>query len=492
MLNVNQFILPEILIAGLACFILLWSSFIPNKYKFTNYWLTQIGLIFNLYIIYNNFRPLSIALSAGDQALKTIYLINDSIVSNQSINFFKLIINFFMILIFIYTKDYLTVKKYYSGEYFVLNLLSMLGMMIVISSSHFLSFYLGIELFSFPIYILTALGSKEINLEAAIKYFVIGAVFSGILLYGLSLIYGASGNLNFHEINNFIQTQNITMLFNTGIVLVFIAIFFKLNLVPMHMWAPDIYQGAPLPVTILLSTLPKITTVIIFGRIITEISPNLIKNYWQILLIVIAILSLLIGNIGAMLQQNLKRLLAYSAVGHAGFILLGFITNTQTGRTAANFYVVLYAFILMGIFAIINLFSKDSLDLEELKYLNGFAKQHSWLGTILLILILAMMGIPPTIMFYAKFLILKDLVDANLLWLAVFAVIVSIISMFYYLKIIKHMFFIESDYAANNYEYLPTKFPLMATVAISINSLLILGLGIAPIFINNIIKYFEF
>ena len=484
-ININHFILPEILIASLACFILLWDAFVSSKYKITSYILTQAGLMYIIYIIYSNFKALNIT-------EKFIYLVNDSVILNQQINFFKLIIVGFMMLIFVYIKDYLKSKTYYCGEYFVLNLLAALGMMIVISSSHFLSFYIGIEMISFPIYILIALGAKETNLEASIKYFVIGALFSSILLYGLSLIYGASGSLNFQEIKIFMQTQNVTMLFNIGLVLVFISLFFKLNLVPVHMWAPDIYHGAPIPVTILLATLPKITIVMIFSRIINEILPNLLNNYWQILLIIISLSSLILGNIGAMLQNNLKRLLAYSAIGHAGFILLGFIANTTAGRTAANFYVVLYAFITLGIFGTITIFSKSNIDFDEIKDFHGLAKQHAWLGGMLLILLLSIMGVPPTIGFYAKFLIIKALIDANFVWLAVFALMLSVVSMFYYLRIIKHMFFIgsDSDYTINNDDDVHFKPPFLATIALSFNSILALVLGVMPIFMESILKFF--
>ena len=486
---INKLILPEILIASLACFILLWDAFISRKYRITSYIFTQLGLIGIICSICYNFKSLHVA-------EKNIYLFNNSLILNYQINFFKLIISSFMLMIFVYTKDYIKSKNYFFGEYFVLSLFSMLGMLVVVSSSSFLNFYLGIEMFSLPIYALVGLESKEINIEASIKYFVIGAMFSGILLYGLSLIYGASGNLNFQEVNNFIQTQNITVLFKVGTILVLIAIFFKLNLVPMHMWVPDIYQGAPIPVTMLLATLPKIATVVIFSRIVNEVFPKLINDYWQILLIFISILSLVIGNIGAILQTNIKRLLAYSAIGHAGFILLGFVTNSPSGRAAANFYVVLYALMLIGLFGAMAMFSKDGLEFDEIKDFRGLGKQHPWLGCMLLLLFFSMVGVPPTIGFYAKFFIIKSLIDANLIWVAIVTLLLSVISLFYYLRIIKAMYFVEnftenSEYNINNYKILKLKTTWPAVLSLSMNGTLALGLGFLPVFINSVLIYFE-
>ncbi|MGD0466705.1 MAG: NADH-quinone oxidoreductase subunit N [Gammaproteobacteria bacterium] len=439
---INTLMLPEILIASLSCFILLWDVFISRKYRITSYIFTQLGLIGIIVSICYNFKNLYIT-------DKNIYFFNNSLTINCQINFFKLIISSFMLMIFIY-----------------------------------------------PIYALVGLESKEINIEASIKYFIIGAVFSGILLYGLSLIYGASGNLNFQVINSFIQTQHVTILFKVGAILVLVAIFFKLNLVPMHMWVPDIYQGAPIPVTMLLATLPKIATVVIFSRIINEVFIKLFNDYWQILLIFISVLSLIIGNIGAILQTNIKRLLAYSAIGHAGFILLGFVTNSTAGRTAANFYVVLYALMAIGLFGVMAMFSKADLEFDEIKDFRGFGKQHPWLGGMLLIILFSMIGFPLTIGFYAKLLIIKSLIDANLILVAIVAVLLSVISLFYYLRIIKAMYFVEnvtenSDYNINNFKIFKLKTTWPAVLSLSINGILALGLGVFPVFINSILIYFE-
>jgi NADH-quinone oxidoreductase subunit N len=475
--TINKLMLPEILIASLASLILLWDVFVFRKVRITSYWLTQLGLLFVIASICNNFKYLA----------QNIYLFNNSLILNYQINFFKLIIVGFMLVILFYAKAYIKHKNCFCGEYFVLSLLSVFGMMILIGGSHFLNFYLGLEMFSLPIYGIMTLESKQANLEATVKYFVISAVFSGVLLYGLSLIYGATGTLSFQEINNFINTQHLTVLFNIGVLLVFVSILFKLNLVPFHMWAPDVYEGAPTPVVMLIATLPKIITVMIFGRIINEVFPGLINKYWQYLLIFIAILSLIIGNIGAIFQTNIKRLLAYSAIAHAGFILLGFIANTEAGRAAANFYAVSYALMFIGMFGFIILFSKNNFELEDIKNFSGINVAHPWLSGILLILLLSLFGIPPTLGFYAKFLIIKSLINVNLISLSVAALIFSLIGLFYYLRIIKNMFFINDN--SNNLNIKLSNSCVLVLV-LSVNGLLALGLGLFPGFINNILKYF--
>lgn len=466
-MTINTTLLPEILIASLACFILLWDVFIPKKYRITTYILTQLGLIGVIYSICYNFKL------------------------DCQINFFKLIICSFILIIFMHAKNYLKNKNYFCGEYFVLSLFSVFGMMILIASNHFLNFYLGIEIFSIPIYALIALESKESNLEAAVKYFVISAIFSGILLYGISLVYGASGNLNFQEINHFIHSQHITVLFKLGIILVLISLFFKLSLVPVHMWAPDVYQGASTPVTMFIATLPKIAIIVVFNKIFKQVFPGLFDNFWQILLISIALLSLFIGNVGALLQTNIKRLIAYSAIGHAGFILLGLIINVPAGRLAANFYVVVYSLTLIGWFGIIILFSKNNFELEEIKDLSGIAKKYPWLSGILLILLLSMIGVPPTIGFYAKFLIIKSLIEYNLIWIAIIAVLCSVIGLFYYLRIIKAIYFSEFEYHQELNYKTSLAMPLTEKVISSVNGFLVIVLGILPIFWENMLQYLD-
>jgi len=488
----NKLILPEMLIAGFACFILLTDVFISQRYRIVTYVLTQFSLLVVIFSIYGNFKNL---LNVQNFQEENIFLIDNGFILNLQINFLKLIIACFMFIIFVYAKDYLKSKNYFCGEYFVLNLLSMLGVMMLISSRHFFNFYFGIEMFSLPIYALIALESQPANLEASLKYFILGAIFSGILLYGLSLIYGASGSLDFKSIVNFIETQHISMLFNVGVTLVLIGIFFKLNLVPVHMWAPDTYQGAPTVVTMLIATLPKIAMISIFSHLLYDVFPKYINYNWQILLITVSILSMFIGNIGAVLQNNIKRLLAYSAIGHTGFMVLGLAVNSSLGKTAANFYVVLYALMAVGVFGIIVIFSKNNMDFDNIKDFSGLSKKHPWLSGMLLILLLSMVGIPPTAGFYAKFLIIKALIDVNLMWVAVVALLLSVVSLFYYLKIIKAMYFVDimdiTNDSYNNTTYSKQKINWSSMAVLSVNGIVVLGLGVFPVFINSILMYFK-
>ena len=475
-LNINKLILPEILVAWLACLVLLIDLFISNKNKIITYLFTQLGLLTVIFTIYSNFQNLlNLPLTQEEQLL----LINNGFILNARINLFKLIIASLMFLIFIYAKDYFKFKKYFSGEYFVLNLLSMLGFMILISSRNFFNFYFAVEMFSMPIYALIALESKPDNMEASLKYFILSAIFSGIFLYGLSLIYGATGSLDFQSIINFIATQHISMLFHVGIMLIFIGIFFKLNLSPFHMWSPDVYQGSTIIVTMLIATLPKIALVSVFSCLLMEVLPKYINYHWQVLLIIIAILSMLIGNIGAILQNNIKRLLAYSAIGHAGFIILGLAANNHQGAIAADFYVVLYAFMMVGIFGSIVIFNNKNIEFDNINNFSGLAKQHPWIAGMLLILLLSMAGVPPTAGFYAKFLIIKALITADLIWVAVVGLLFSVISLFYYLKIIKHMYFVDATQQQLQLKFsIKTKFNCSSIIALSTDAILILLLTV--------------
>lgn len=436
---INRFMLPETLIAGLACVVLLIDLIIAEKYKIINYILTQLGLLTIIVVIYFNFNHL---LNVSNAQEENVFLIANGFILNSQINFLKLIIASLMLLIFIYAKNH------FNGEYFVLNLLSILGVMVLISSRNFFNFYFGMEMFSMPIYTLIALESRKTSIEAALKYFILSAVFSGILLYGLSLIYGASGSLDFKSIINFIETQHISMLFQVGVVLMIIGIFFKLNLAPFHMWAPDVYQGSATSVTMLIASLPKIAIVSVLSYLLGDVFQKYINYNFQMLLIIIGILSMFVGNIGAILQTNIKRLLAYSAIGHVGFILLGLGANNLSGRFAANFYVVIYAFMIISVLGSITIFSNNN-KFEDINNFSGLAKKYPWLSGILLVLLLSMAGIPPTLGFYGKFFIIKSLIDANLIWVAIVALLLSVISLYYYLKIIKLIYFTDS--LDNNY-----------------------------------------
>lgn len=482
--TINKLMLPEILTAALAGFILLWDAFIMRKLRITSYWLSQLGLIVIIGSICYNFKYLA----------QNIYLFNNSILLNFHINFFKLIISIFMLVILIYAKHYIKAKNYFCGEYFVLSLITMFGMMILISSANFLNFYLGLETISLPIYGLISLESKHNNLEAAVKYFVVNAIFSGVLLYGLSLIYGATGTLDFNDINNFIQTQHLTLLFNVGLLLLIIAILFKLNIVPLHMWVIDVFQGSASPVGMLIATLPKIVTVVILGRMVKEIFFDLISNHWQLLLIAAALLSLIIGNIGAILQDNIKRLLAYSAIGHSGFILLGFVTNISTGIAAANFYTVSYTLMTIGLFSLILIFSSAGFELDDIYKLRILYHKHPWLSAMMLLLLWSLAGIPPSLGFYSKFLIIKALIATNLTWLAIVALVFSVIGLFYYIRIIKAIFFIETtDELIINTNYnlnLSANHCWLMILMLSVNGLAAIGLGIFPIFVSHMLYCF--
>jgi NADH-quinone oxidoreductase subunit N len=338
---------------------------------------------------------------------------------------------------------------------------------------------------SLPIYGLIALGNKQYHLEAALKYFILSAIFSGILLYGLSLLYGATGSLDFKSIINFIALGNINNLFKVGMILLFIGLFFKLNLVPFHLWVPDVYQGAVPTIGMLIATIPKITTIAILGYLLQEVFNKYVNYNWQNLLIAISLSSIIIGNLGAILQNNLKRLLGYAAVAHSGFMLLGLATNQKSGMFAANLYVIVYSFMVIGIFGTVAIFANNIKDGQFVKIddFAGLANQHPWFAGILLIILLSMAGVPPTVGFYVKFLIIKELIAAKLTWVAIVSLLLSLMAWFYYLKIIKSMYFIQPDLGAINKQH-NISISNFSMGIITMNAILILATSILPIVTN--------
>lgn len=377
---------------------------------------------------------------------------------------------------FIYSFEYLKVRQLLSGEYFILGLLGVLGMMIMVSAHSLLAVYLGLELLSLCLYTMVALDRDSgLASEAAMKYFVLGALASGILLYGLSLLYGATGSLDIAiiagQLTETEQPADLIVVF--GLVFILIGLAFKLGVAPFHMWVPDVYQGSPTAVTIYLASAPKIAAFALLMRVFVDGLGSLQAD-WQPMLMALAVLSMAIGNVVAIAQTNIKRMLAYSTIAHAGFLLLGLIAGTTAGYAAAMFYVLVYAVMGLGAFGIILLLSRAGFEADQLEDLKGLNERNPWFAFIMLILIFSMAGVPPTLGFYAKLSVLKAVVDVQMVWLAVTAVIFSIIGAFYYLRVIRYLYFEAPDYPLTL-----TPRPMM-TMALSLNGLAILALGIYP------------
>ncbi|HEY6865034.1 MAG TPA: NADH-quinone oxidoreductase subunit NuoN [Burkholderiales bacterium] len=399
----------------------------------------------------------------------------------------------------VYSRAYLRDRGLYRGEYFALALFSTLGMMVMISANHFLSLYLGLELMSLSLYALVALNrDSAASTEAAMKYFVLGALASGLLLYGMSMIYGATGTLYIGDVAKAIganQPDRIILLF--GLVFAVSGMAFKLGVVPFHMWIPDVYHGAPVSVTLIIGSASKLAAFAMVvrmlvngtlgfveggGRIdlLSSLSQNLVFN-WQYMLVILAVLSMAIGNLAAIAQSNIKRMLAYSTISHMGFVLLGLLSgvvgnvfSAANAYSAALFYVIVYALMSLGAFGMILLLSRAGFEAERLDDFKGLNARSPWFAFVMMLLMFSLAGIPPTVGFYAKVVVLQPVLDAGQVWLAVVAVLFSLIGAFYYIRIVKLMYFDEPQDAHR----IETRADMR--VLLSLNGMAMLALGILP------------
>ncbi len=380
----------------------------------------------------------------------------------------------------VYSRHYLLQHALLKGEYFVLVMLSILGMMVMVSGYSLLTLYLGLEILSLSLYTLIAIARNRAGaIEAALKYFVLGAIASGLLLYGMSMVYGISGSLNIAEIATFANNAELAsrevLVLNFGLVFLVIGIAFKLGAVPFHMWVPDVYQGSPTSVTLFISTVPKIAAVAMLVRLLVD-GLGAMQPYWSDLFMVLAILSIAIGSIVALMQTNIKRLLAYSTISHVGFVLLGFSTGVISGYGAAVFYILAYVLMSLAAFGVIILFNKKGFEADLISDYKGLSKHSPWFALMMLIIMLSMAGMPPFIGFYAKLLILQQVISSGMITVAIIAVVFAVISAYYYLQIIKSMYFEDSD------QEITVNAPMDMKLVLSINAVLILVVGLFPDF----------
>jgi len=349
-------------------------------------------------------------------------------------------------VVFLYSWGYLRGKQLLKGEYYLLGLFATLGMFVMISAHSLLTIYLGLELMSLSLYAMVAFDrDSPVAAESAMKYFVLGAIASGILLYGMSILYGVTGTLQLDEISAQLAisgTGEPAVLLATVFVIVGIA--FKFGAVPFHNWVPDVYHGAPTSTTLFVGTAPKLAAFAMITRLlVTGLNTEIAA--WQPVLELLAVLSLIIGNVVAIAQSNIKRMLAYSTIGHVGFILLGFSTGTEQGYQAALFYTIVYTIMAAGAFGIVILMSQRGFDTEELTDFKGLNVRSPWFAAMMLLLMVSMIGIPPFIGFFAKLNVLGALVSTNETMLAVIAVLFSVIGAFYYLRVIRYVYFDEPE-----------------------------------------------
>jgi NADH-quinone oxidoreductase subunit N len=462
--NLNTlWLLPEILLLTMACLILVIDAYLPEQLRNLTYQLTQGTLLGTALLILANYPQ------------QPTLAMNNLFISDPMSGLLKFFIAIIVFWVFIYSRRYLRDHNMFKGEYFVLGLFAVLGMMVIVSAHSLLTIYLGLELLSLSLYAMVAMyRDSPAATEAAMKYFVLGALASGLLLYGISILYGITGTLDLAELSQALTQEpehKTIMVF--GLVFVVVGLAFKLGAVPFHMWVPDVYQGAPTTVTLFISSAPKLAAFAMLMRLLVDGMPQLHDN-WQQILILLAILSMAIGNIVAISQTNIKRMLAYSTISHVGFLMLGVLTATPAGYAASLFYVVVYALMSLGGFGVILLLSRGGFEAERLDDFKGLNERNSWYAFIMLILMLSMAGVPPLLGFWAKWSVLSQVVQAGLVWLAIAAVFFAIIGAFYYLRIVKLMYFDKSD------NLILIEAGIDMRIALSVNALVILLLGLMP------------
>ncbi len=458
------FAAPEMVLLGLICVVLVADLFIDEENRIYTFWLSLVSLAVTAAVIY--------ATMPGGR----VVLFYGSYVSDAFSQVLKLGAVVFVAAAFFYARDYLRANDLHKGEYYLLGLFGLLGMMIMESANSLLTMYLGLETMSLSLYALVAIDrTNVVAAESAMKYFVLGAIASGCLLYGISWVYGVTGSLQFHEIAAAISMDpslnNLSLWF--GLTFLIVGIAFKFGAVPFHMWLPDVYQGARSPTTLYLATAPKLAALALIMRILVDGLGGLHET-WASMIMVVAVLSLLVGNLVAIAQTNIKRMLGYSTIGHVGFILLGIFCGTGEGYASALFYTLTYVLSAAGAFGVIIVMSRRGYEAENLSDFNGLNERSPWFAAMMMFLMFSMAGVPPFVGFFAKLNVISAVLDQGFVGLAVLMVLISVIGAYYYLKVIWYMYFEPAEDKAVLQAGTDTRLLLSA------NSLAVLALGIVP------------
>jgi len=456
---------PEAFILAAVSVILIVDLFLDEPRRHWSYVLTLLTLVVA--------AVLTLTTSGGPVA----YAFNGMFVDDPMADVLKMFVYIGVAAILIYSRLYARARQLFRGEFFVLALFATLGMMVMISASHLLTLYLGLELLSLSLYSMVALQrDSTAATEAAMKYFVLGALASGMLLYGMSMIYGATGSLAIADVAKSIAAGTAPgAILVFGLVFIVAGLGFKLGAVPFHMWVPDVYHGAPTPVTLFIGSAPKLAAFAFLMRILVEAlgAPVLLAE-WQNMLAILAVLSMAVGNITAIAQSNLKRMLAYSTIAHMGFLLLGVLAGTANGYGSAMFYAVSYMLMSLGAFGMILLLSREGFEADNLEDFKGLNQRDRWYAFLMMLVLFSLTGIPIMIGFWAKLAVLQAALEAGYTGLVIAAVMFSLVGAFYYLRVVKLMYFDEPA----------DRSPLVTTAdqraLISVNGLAVLLLGVAP------------
>lgn len=458
-----QLALPEIFVLSMACVVLLADLFITDERRGLTHTLAVITLVFAAIL------SLRLMMSPGE----VVYAFSDTFVRDRFGDVLKVFCYLILIGVFVYAKHYLRQFDLFKGEFYTLSLFALLGTMVLISAGSLLTVYLGLELLTLSSYALVALDRKSLQgSEAAMKYFVLGSMASGLLLFGMSLIFGATGSLDLNDVSTALASgMGESMLLAVGVVFIVLGIAFKFGAAPLHMWVPDVYHGAPLPITLFLSSVPKLAAVALAIRLLDN-GLVALHSDWQGMLMVLAALSMVLGNVVAIAQSNIKRMLAYSTISHMGFVLLGMLPATSQGYAAAMFYAIVYAIMSAGAFAVLILLSNKGSEAENLDDLKGLSRRNPWHALMMLMLMFSLAGVPVFVGFFAKWQVIAAALSAGFTWLSILAVVTAVIGAFYYLRVVKLMYFDEPEDAE------PVTAPVDFRAVLTVNGVAVLALGI--------------
>ena len=428
-MNNLNFILPEIFLSLSIMFLLVLGVFKKESSK----------LVFNISLLV---LLITTVITLNETySVNRITLFNDSVVIDYMASLMKIITLLGAFFVLVISSSYLKIFKLFKIEYPILILSSVLGMMIMISSNDLMVFYMGLELQSLALYVLATFNRDQLkSSEAGLKYFVLSALSSGLLLYGCSLIYGFSGSTNFNIISN--QLNSNEYILSLGIVFILVGLAFKISAVPFHMWAPDVYEGSPTSVTLFFAIVPKIAALTVFIRFLYVPFLNLIDQ-WQLIIIFLSIASMLFGAIAAIGQTNIKRLIAYSSIGHIGYTLAGLATGTNGGIQSSIIYISIYAIMNLALFSCLLMLKRNNQYYEDIDDLSGLSKNHPLLSLSMLVTLFSLAGIPPLAGFFAKFYIFTAVIEQSMYFLAIVGLLSTVIAAFYYLRIIKVIYFDE-------------------------------------------------
>ena len=456
-------LLPEIFMLAMLSLILIIDAAVGDNKRYIAYGLSLATLAGTAYLTFRDFSTMP------------VLAMNGLFIDDPLSDVLKLFLYLTVAAVLVYSRNYLRQRGLFKGEFFVLALFATLGMMVMVSAPHFVTLYLGLELLSLSLYAMVALQrDSSIATEAAMKYFVLGALASGMLLYGMSMVYGVTGSLALGGVAQaLLQGTNLQIPLVFGIVFVVAGLAFKLGAVPFHMWVPDVYHGAPTAMTLFIGSAPKIAAFAFVVRILGQGLESQVAE-WRDMLVILAVLSMLVGNIAAIAQTNLKRMLAYSTISHMGFMLLGILAGSANGYGSAMFYVIVYALMSLGGFGMILLLSRAGFEADKIDDFKGLNRRSPWLAFIMLLLMFSMAGIPPTVGFYAKLAVLQAVVQIQYVWLAVVAVVLSLVGAFYYLRIVKLMYFDAP------HDHSPIVAGGDSRLLMSANGIAVLALGILP------------